>query len=120
MPRPLKIDDNVGNATVMYRQPSGDVNVQSHVFVNPKHWPRASLTEDTASVFWQHGDADGAVFSTPTNASLTSWTGTRASAFEQAIATGKNSVSAPWSGVQFANGTWGAAVRANTQNTIVY
>lgn len=94
---------------VIYAQPADAVDVPSHVFANPKPWPRASLVGHTASVFWQHGDLGGAVFRTPSAAPLEAWTGTPAGASEQAVA--EDPTGAPWSAVQFTSGgIWGAAV----------
>jgi hypothetical protein len=98
-----------GTVDVLYAQPVGAVDVPSHVFANPKPWPRDSLVGHTASVLWQHGDVGGAVFKTPSATPLEAWTGTTADAEEQAIAQGP--AATPWSGVQFsADGIWGAAL----------
>ena len=37
----------------VYTQPSGAIDVPTHVFVNPSPWPLANLTMATASVLWQ-------------------------------------------------------------------
>jgi hypothetical protein len=39
----------------VYTQPSGAIDVPTHVFVNPSPWPLANLTMATASVLWQRG-----------------------------------------------------------------
>jgi hypothetical protein len=101
---------NSGEDAIIYAQPEDAVDVPSHVFANPKPWPRASLTGHTASVFWQHGDVGGAALHTPTTGgSLEAWTGTAAAASEQAVAEGPAGI--PWSGLQFTkDGVWGAAL----------
>lgn len=99
-----------GQRTTIYTQPVA-VNVSSHVFANPKPWPRESLVGHTASVFWQHGDVGGAVLQTPSSTPLDTWTGTVAGSREQAVAEGPSGT--PWSGVQFTNGIWGAALNTS-------
>jgi hypothetical protein len=95
---------------VLYEQPSGAIDVPSHVFPNPRPWPRPALLGHTASVMWQRGDVGGVAFATPTSAPLSQLTGTDAKPAEQALGTGQQGV-APWTGVQLTqSGVWGAAI----------
>ena len=99
----------------MYTQPSGPIDVPSHVYANPKPWPLANMTNETGTTFWQRGDHPAAALTTPYagqgDTDVAAWTGVQAQPHEQAQAEPVGGSGCPWSSVQYTSGgVWGAAL----------